>query len=1165
MKRTHLLKMFLVVFFLISSVGFTLGQIPKTLSYQGILSNAKGEVVPAGIYNITFKLYTADKGGTPIWTEIQSIAVKDGIFSASLGKIKPLEVPFDKPYWLGITVGDGTEATQRMELTASAYSLHAQSIADSAVTGKNIAKNQVVRGINSLTDDVNLVAGENVTITQEGKSLVISANMAGKGEGNIDSESESLLKIAKPPKLKKTWETEGNALTDPNIHFLGTTDSQPLVIRTDSVEVMRIDVAGNLGIGTATPGEKLDVNGSIAVSGTVDGVDISVHAADDTAHHTPPISLPPSGAAGGDLTGIYPNPTVDNNTITSAKIVDSTISTDDLANDAVTTEKIADGTVNTVDIAPNIVSSIAGVSNDGGNIALVAGGSITITPNDAANTILITSPVSGGDFSNGGEAGVADRTLGNTDNFGLGLLTNNMTRLHIQNAGNVGIGTTNPVSQLDVAGTAQMTGFRMPTGAVDGYILTSNPSGLASWQAPTAVPDGDWTISGNNIFSAVNGNVGIGTNNPTSKLQVDGNVDINSDLDVDGGTLHVDGTNNRVGIGTTSPETKLHLYTTSGNTYSRFDIDSGSFGGGLLFFDEANTTPVMKAVLQFVSNGHVTEQRRNNLEISTIGSPDITLRPNDTEAMRITNAGNVGIGTTNPMSQLDVAGTAQMTGFRMPTGAVDGYILTSNASGEASWQIPAAVSDGDWTISGSDMFSGVAGNVGIGTSTPSSNLEIEAGSGTALDVRTTTPDTGGEIRFTSAAGPSTTSELGRFQWYHGAIGGAGIIALKDGTPNSAQFKFIVKNTDGTLVEAMRMRSNGFVSIGPNDANAKLEVTSSASGLTALQLSGVDNEAVSAAINAIDENDNQMFWVRTQGIGNSSKADMYLSGNFGIGTTNPAIQLALGDTDTGLQQQGDGNLAIITNSFERVRFSASGRVGIGTTSPARELHIRGNTISGARIRFEDPQLGFHTFDIGADAGFRIHDIDANAFRFYIDNSGNIGIGTTGPTAQLHTTGSVRFANFGAGTLQTTASGELFVSSDVRLKTIKGHFSRGLSAISKIEPISYSWNQESGLETKSTYTGFSAQNVQDVIPEAVSEDKNGYLTLSDRPIIATLVNAVKELKIENEKLKEQMGELTSLKAKMAKLEASLGKMKIRTAKADFHNHSDESKTVSSTERR
>ena len=49
----------------------------------------------------------------------------------------------------------------------------------------------------------------------------------------------------------------------------------------------------------------------------------------------------------------------------------------------------------------------------------------------------------------------------------------------------------------------------------------------------------------------------------------------------------------------------------------------------------------------------------------------------------------------------------------------------------------------------------------------------------------------------------------------------------------------------------------------------------------------------------------------------------------------------------------------------------------------------------------------------------------------------------------------------------------------------------------------------MDTTTPYFGFSAQNMQTAIPEAVATDTRGYLTLSDRPILAALVNAFKDL--------------------------------------------------------
>ena len=63
----------------------------------------------------------------------------------------------------------------------------------------------------------------------------------------------------------------------------------------------------------------------------------------------------------------------------------------------------------------------------------------------------------------------------------------------------------------------------------------------------------------------------------------------------------------------------------------------------------------------------------------------------------------------------------------------------------------------------------------------------------------------------------------------------------------------------------------------------------------------------------------------------------------------------------------------------------------------------------------------------------------------------------------------------------------------------------------------------METGHTYAGFSAQDVQKAIPEAVGENQEGYLTLSDRPIIAALVNAVKEQQEEIGELKQELAEI------------------------------------------
>lgn len=150
-------------------------------------------------------------------------------------------------------------------------------------------------------------------------------------------------------------------------------------------------------------------------------------------------------------------------------------------------------------------------------------------------------------------------------------------------------------------------------------------------------------------------------------------------------------------------------------------------------------------------------------------------------------------------------------------------------------------------------------------------------------------------------------------------------------------------------------------------------------------------------------------------------------------------------------------------------------------------------------------------------------------------GSLGLGTTTPSAQLTTTGTVRFAGFGAGSLQTDSLGNVTVSSDERLKNKQSDFTRGIADIVKLQPISYTWKAETGYDTATIYTGFSAQNVQDAIPEAVATDSKGYLTLSDRPILAAVVNALKEIW---EKITGQDERIDALESRIRELEAREG---------------------------
>jgi hypothetical protein len=241
--------------------------------------------------------------------------------------------------------------------------------------------------------------------------------------------------------------------------------------------------------------------------------------------------------------------------------------------------------------------------------------------------------------------------------------------------------------------------------------------------------------------------------------------------------------------------------------------------------------------------------------------------------------------------------------------------------------------------------------------------------------------------------------------------------------------------------------------------------------------------------------------RAAGVSITGNSNTSIGFQSGYNLTTGSGSIALGEntyfaSTTANQQLNIGNiffgsLPATSTSFQ---LPTTGSIGIGSTSPSSLLAIHAN----------NGDTRTNLFVIGSTSGS-----GATTTLLVVTNAGSVGIGTTTPTAQLSTTGTVRFSNFGAGTLTTDANGNVSVSSDERLKNIESEFSRGLDAILGITPISYKWKQETGFDTANVYTGFSAQNIQEFIPEAIGEDRRGFLTLSDRPLLATLINAVKEL--------------------------------------------------------
>jgi hypothetical protein len=221
----------------------------------------------------------------------------------------------------------------------------------------------------------------------------------------------------------------------------------------------------------------------------------------------------------------------------------------------------------------------------------------------------------------------------------------------------------------------------------------------------------------------------------------------------------------------------------------------------------------------------------------------------------------------------------------------------------------------------------------------------------------------------------------------------------------------------------------------------------------------------------------------------------------------------------------------------VDVAASGNVGVGTASPGFHLHVQGTGIQ--TIAVESTQNGNNAqfAFIGKTAGgtaqqwllgenlattggaFEIFDNTAAQNRFFINTSGNVGIGTTAPDLKLSVSGDAD-KSVGGGSWQ--------VFSDERLKNIKGNFNSGLKAVMQLQPIRYQYklNNALGLQSETENVGFGAQSLQKVVPEAVTRNSNGYLMVNNDPILWTMLNAIKEQQKEIEQLKGQIKQLRAV---------------------------------------
>lgn len=465
----------------------------------------------------------------------------------------------------------------------------------------------------------------------------------------------------------------------------------------------------------------------------------------------------------------------------------------------------------------------------------------------------------------------------------------------------------------------------------------------------------------------------------------------------------------------------------------------------------------------------------------------------------------VGDGSTNPA-----------TNFIGTTNAVDFVTRTNNverlrvSSGGANSQL--------FKITGTGITSGIVANIDAPGVTTGVGLLVNANALT----------TGGVIA------QFATSSTGNFP--------------------SGAFKVLgASNHTGDLMDVLSGTLTGrtlFVSGNALTTGSGLEVQSSSNilnsinGVLYVNNAGTSTNGILARFRANS----------TAGSGLTIKAN----GLCGFGTSNPNYQVDivggfkladgtqgagkfLKSDASGVAQWADSRTLIVGLPNERIGYGN----GFDEMTSSNNL-----TFNGYMLKVQSTLDGVYLSEdiIGGESGLYSANSDQQIATFnsgdnlynyangYINTNGSyaacIGCGgdsyidINGSDPVITLGGPIRFANYAAGTATFDASGNISSFSDERLKTKIKPYKTGLSELLKINPIQYSWNKKSKLDTLSTYAGFSAQNVRDNIPFGTGENKDGYLSLQDRAIMATVVNAIKEqqkiiddLRAEIEKLKKQ----------------------------------------------
>jgi trimeric autotransporter adhesin len=800
-----------------------------------------------------------------------------------------------------------------------------------------------------------------------------------------------------------------------------------------------------------------------------------------------------------------------------------------------------------------VLGSIAGINGAGSNTNVGIGTTAPLFSLDVHGTGNFTGPVtfaSTQTFPNtisGVSAGTGLTGGGTTGNVTLNLDTTKIPQLNVSNtfvgdqtvSGNLSstglmtgsgfqIGSNlfafgsyaNSNAFLGFSGNTTTTGTN---NTANGYLaLSSITSGGANtatgWEALTANSSGvaNTATGVSSLFSNTTGNFNVANGQLALFLNTTGGSNTASGSDAL--PHNTTGSNN-----TASGSTSLYSSTTgNGNT---------AVGEGALF---NNNTGSNNTALGYLAGP--ADVFHANLSNATAIGANAEVDQSNTMVLGSINGLNgatadtlVGIGTTTPAAKLDVHGTANFTG------------LITFAAGQT---FPGAGTITGVTPGTALLGGGSSGSVTLSVDTTKVVTGVTAGAGL------TGGGTGGvqtlNIDTTRVPQLSTANTFTNSQTVSGNLTATGVVSGSSYQIGSTLFDF-----------GSATNETAFLGFAGNTTSTGVANTGTGFGALKFNTIGTDNTASGYAA----------LWSNTSGSNNTAVGFEALLENF-TGSNNTAIGYLADVTSTALNNAtaigayswvGASN-SLVLGSVNGIHGATSGvNVGIGTTAPVSTLDVEsagaglvapiillknnaavqsgtlgnsvdfrfaldgGSSVSNANAYMRAAEDGnsqygaFMSFATMADGGSGAGPLE----RMRITASGLVGIGTSSPDAALSVNGSA----------DKVGGGSWGTYSDRRLKDLGESFTSGLSQVLRINPIRYRYKEQNGMNIHDSeeHVGVVAQEIQRVIPEAVSENQKGFLLVNNDPIIWAMLNAIKEQQREIQRLTGKVGVLeTALRA-------------------------------------